>query len=360
MPTRADPIAEVSSNTRAHLPRGQFRIVVLTAAMLWVLLFWLSPSSSPIFMAASFAALILAPIPVLLVAARREEKLLAEIHSAVEDSENIKLELDTVRYRTARLREELAAADSQARQSHQLTLLGRFTAGFLHEFNNPLAILTSHIEVLLEERKEDNPLCTDLNQMLKEARYMGKISSTLLPALMRERGSQPFSPCAPGDVLLEIVASVGSTASKSGVKLLFEPAEVPTVNLPEHVLAECLRVLISNAQHALQPTADGTVWLRIEPYRSAGSSVVIRVEDNGPGVPEKLREHLFEPFTSSSKGRERLGLGLFVAASLLDIYDGSLKYEPRPGGGARFTLELPPTRFTKEQPYHWFVQEAPL
>jgi C4-dicarboxylate-specific signal transduction histidine kinase len=282
-----------------------------------------------------------------------------EAFQAFEEAEKLKLELDTVRYRTVRLREELAAADSQARQSHQLTLLGRFTAGFLHEFNNPLAILTSRIEVLLEERKEDRALCADLNQMLKEARYMANISSTLLPALRRERGAQTFSPCAPADVLRETIASLGSAAENRGVKLMAEPAEVPPVNLPEHVLAECLRALISNALDALNERRDASIWMRIETYHSPGSRVVLRVEDNGPGVPDQLREHLFEPFTSRSAGRERLGLGLFVAASLLDIYDGSLKYEPRPGGGARFTLELPPSRFTKEQPYHWFAQDAP-
>ena len=52
-----------------------------------------------------------------------------------------------------------------------------------------------------------------------------------------------------------------------------------------------------------------TIWLRLEPYRTAGSKVVLRVEDNGPGVPESIRDHLFEPFVSQSPGRERLGPG---------------------------------------------------
>jgi len=87
--------------------------------------------------------------------------------------------------------------------------------------------------------------------------------------------------------------------------------------------------------------------------------MVLRVEDNGPGVPESIREHLFEPFASHSPGRERLGLGLFLAASLLDTYDGSLRYEPRDGGGAGFVMELPPARFSRGQPYHWFVRADP-
>jgi signal transduction histidine kinase len=50
-----------------------------------------------------------------------------------------------------------------------------------------------------------------------------------------------------------------------------------------------------------------------------------------------------------------LGLGLFLAASLLDMYDGRIRYESREGGGASFVIELPPARFTRGQPYHWFA-----
>jgi two-component system, NtrC family, C4-dicarboxylate transport sensor histidine kinase DctB len=348
----------VMRDARPGLPRRLVWILAGTPIILWILFLYVSPSRSPGFLILSFVGLAVAPVPVLLITGRREARLGLEAARALEETEKLKRELDTVRYRTLRLGEELAAADSEARQSRQLMLLGRFTAGFLHEFNNPLAILTSRIEVLLEERKQDGVLCADLNQMLKEARYMANISGTLLPALRRERGAQTFSPCGPADVLQEIVASLGPSVAKRGVQLVPEPAEVPPVNLPEHVLAECLRALVANALDALSEKRDAKVWMRIETYHNPGSRVVLRVEDNGPGVPDELREHLFEPFTSSGVGRERLGLGLFVAASLLDTYDGSLKYEPRSGGGARFTLELPPSRFTKEEPYHWFVQEA--
>ena len=333
-------------------------------ALLWILLSWVlwyaRPAPSFVFILLCIAACATATLPGWLRTRRRFQELRREVGAAQEQAARLKLELDTVHYRTARLREELAAADSQARHSHQLMLLGRFTAGFLHEFNNPLAILTSRIEVLLDERREDAGLCSDLNQMLKEARYMAKISSTLLPALRRERGAQTFSPCAPAEVLRGILASLAASAQGRGVQLILEAAEVPPVNLPEHVLEECLRVLVSNALDALSGMANACIWIRIEPYHNPGSPVFVQVEDNGPGVPQELRERLFEPFTSRGTGRERLGLGLFVAASLLDIYDSSVKYEPRPDGGARFTLALPPSRFTKEQPYHWFVQAAPV
>lgn len=341
---------------RAGWPRTA--IFIITTATLWAALLYVGSGHPWVLAGASLLAVVLAPLPLRMVWSRREASLLRDLSRTSEQAEELRVELDTVRDRMMGLRGELAESDSRVRLANQLTILGRFTAGFLHEFNNPLAILTSRIEVLLEERKEDRTLCSDLDQMLKEARYMANISGTLLPALRRERGVQTFTPCEPAETLKEILASLGGSAEKRGVRLLVSPHDVPPVNLPDHVLAECLRALVSNAVEALKDTNEATIWLRIEPYHSPGSRVVVRVEDNGPGVPDGLREHLFEPFASSSRGRDHLGLGLFVAASLLDSYDGSLQYEPRPAGGARFSLELPPARFTKEQPYHWFVQEV--
>src|SRR5450755_1857615 len=333
--------------------------------LLWLSGFWVLPFCGilrwiipPALLATSLLFVIacfLAPLPAFLLLLRQRDHALSEARKAREAAEQLKLQLENVRYRTARLREELSAADQQARLSHQLTLLGQFTAGFMHEFNNPLAIVTSRIEVLLEERKEDSALCSDLQQMLKEMRYMGNIARTLLQALRRERGSEVFVPTAPSEALEEAVAAVSSLASEQGVRLVQEIADVPRVDLPGHVVSEVVRGLLSNALDALKGREDATIWIRLEPYRTAGAKVVLRIEDNGPGVPESIRQRLFEPFVSQSPGRERLGLGLFLGASLLDMYDGRLCYEERSGGGASFVVEIPPARFTRGQPYHWFV-----
>jgi two-component system C4-dicarboxylate transport sensor histidine kinase DctB len=316
---------------------------------------WILPASASVRTTLVILAVLAAPLPALLYMVRQRRQLADLAVKAEEDAAQLRLQLDTVRYRTARLREELQAADRQARLSHQLTLLGQFTAGFMHEFNNPLAIVAGRLEVLLDERKDDAPLCADLEQMLKEARYMGNIAGTLLQALRRERAGEIFEASDPRDALEEATAALRPAAKSRGVMLVEEFAEAPRVDVPEHVIAEVVRGLLNNALDALKGRDDAEICVRIEPYRTAGARVVARVEDNGPGVPESLREHLFEPFVSHSAGRERLGLGLFLAASLLDMYDGRIRYEMRYGGGASFVVELPPARFTRGQPYHWFA-----
>lgn len=316
---------------------------------------WALPATPTMRGIAAAAALILAPVPAIAFLLRRRRQFQERASAAEEAAEQLKLQLDTVRYRTARLREELQAADKQARLSHQLTLLGQFTAGFMHEFNNPLAIVVGRLEVLLDERREDAALCADLEQMLKEARYMGNIATTLLQALRRERGGEVFESSMPQKAIEEALEAFRPKAMAQGVRVIEEFDEVPRVDVPEHVVGEVVRGLVSNALQALKGRDDAIIWARIEPYRTAGARVLVRIEDNGPGVPEEMRNHLFEPFVTQSSGREQLGLGLFLAASLLDMYDGRIRYESRDGGGSSFVVELPPARFTRGQPYHWFA-----
>ncbi len=113
------------------------------------------------------------------------------------------------------------------------------------------------------------------------------------------------------------------------------------------MVSEVARGLLSNALEALQGRDGATIWIRLEPYRIAGAKVVLRIEDNGPGVPETIREHLFEPFVSQSPGRERLGLGLFLGASLLDMYDGRIWYEERSRWRRQFRGRDTPGAFYK-------------
>ncbi len=343
------------------LPAGR-RSQMLWVSGVWVLPFlaifvWDFPAAAwaRVIGVAIFA--IAAPLPALFRMRREKERLQNRIEQAENDAEQLKLQLEAVRSRTAQLREELQAGGQQAKRADLLVLLGQFTAGFMHEFNNPLAIVAGRLEVLLEERKDDAALCNDLNQMLRETNYMANISKTMLQALRKDRGAEVFEPAAPQKALEQAVAALRPSAESQDVKLILEIAETPRVDVPEHVIDEVVRGMLSNALKAVKNKDEGWIRVCLEPCRAAGGKVELRIEDNGPGVPETVRPHLFEPFVSQSLGRETLGmgLGLFLAASLLDMYGGRIRYENRVGGGASFVLELPPARFMPGRPYHWFA-----
>jgi signal transduction histidine kinase len=350
---------QAEANPRQNPPsNGRPGLVLLLLSSVWLLPLlllgpWIYSINFKLAVALSIVAYLVAPVPAIFLLRRYARRLEEKAAEAEDLAEQIRLQLDTVRFRTARLREELQAADRQARLTHQLSLLGQFTAGFMHEFNNPLAIVAGRLEVLLDERKEDAKLCDDLEQMLKETRYMGNIARTLLQALRRERSSEVFEPCDLGNPIEESVVAFRAHAKKQGIEILFQPSDIPHVDVPEHVISEVVRGLLNNALAALKDEKSGKILIRVDDYQTAGARVIVRIEDNGPGVPEAISKHLFEPFVTQSTGRERLGLGLFLAASLLDMYDARIRYEKSAWGGAAFVLELPPTRFTSGQHYHW-------
>jgi signal transduction histidine kinase len=82
----------------------------------------------------------------------------------------------------------------------------------------------------------------------------------------------------------------------------------------------------------------GTVSVRVT---AAGRYASIRIEDDGYGVPEDVREHMFERFVGRSRHGGGSGLGLYIVRRILEAHSGSVRYEPRSPAGSTFTIALP-------------------
>jgi signal transduction histidine kinase len=105
----------------------------------------------------------------------------------------------------------------------------------------------------------------------------------------------------------------------------------------ERLLRRALRNLLENARRY------GGEAVEVEIKRQ-GAQVEARVSDRGPGVPEPFRERIFEPFFRLPGHAEReggVGLGLALVRQIAERHGGSVRCEPRPGGGSCFTLALP-------------------
>lgn len=285
---------------------------------------------------------------------KQYEKALSLAH---QKAENTAMHLKTLQFRVQRLQEDLREANRQARLSHQMTLLGQFVAGFMHEVKNPLAILQGRAEVLLEERQEDPQLCKDLKAILKEAAYIHEIANSLLMVLSKERQQETYSPASPRQVFEKVYTTLEPYARAKGIALSLVLHPTSRVDMPAPILEEILRALIVNAVEATQQKEGGWVCLSLEPFNQASMKVILKVEDNGPGIRDEMAPHIFEPFVSRSPEKGRTGLGLFIVASYIDIYEGSIRYEKNAEGGATFIVEIPSARFTEEKPYHWFVSQ---
>ncbi|MEO7330861.1 MAG: ATP-binding protein, partial [Minicystis sp.] len=114
--------------------------------------------------------------------------------------------------------------------------------------------------------------------------------------------------------------------------------DLPRVSLSRPRLVQVLLNLILNAAEVI-PRAGGQVVIRAT---AAGEARVrVTVEDNGPGIPAEVRDHLFEPFVTTKPVGEGTGLGLAVCRGLVEAAGGTLVAETGSLGGALFAMELP-------------------
>ncbi|HET7712560.1 MAG TPA: ATP-binding protein, partial [Thermoanaerobaculia bacterium] len=111
--------------------------------------------------------------------------------------------------------------------------------------------------------------------------------------------------------------------------------ETPTPFIDADQFRQVLVNLVQNAVEAVDPA---TGWVRVEGHH-AGDGIVLKVIDNGSGIPDDIRKNIFEPlYTTKLRGT---GLGLAICASILARHGGTIDVESEPGTGATFILQFP-------------------
>ena len=133
----------------------------------------------------------------------------------------------------------------------------------------------------------------------------------------------------------EVVSFLDVDFRQSGVELReeLEPL-LPTVEIDETQFKQALINLLVNARQVLGE--GGRVVVRTR--AGASGEVVLEVEDNGPGIPDDLRERIFEVFYSSRGGGT--GLGLPIARQIVERHGGTIEIDSEPGQGTTFRIRL--------------------
>jgi two-component system NtrC family sensor kinase len=130
----------------------------------------------------------------------------------------------------------------------------------------------------------------------------------------------------------------------ANVKTDFDP-QVGNINIVPQDIGRVLLNLINNAFYAVNekmkdapPVYEPTVWLQT---KRAGDKVEISVRDNGNGIPEKIKEKIFQPFFTTKPTGQGTGLGLSLSYDIVKAHGGELRVETREGEGSEFIIQLP-------------------
>jgi signal transduction histidine kinase len=246
------------------------------------------------------------------------------------------VELDRIVSAVNRYSARLHTAQAQARallreqaHNHRLTALGRMVGGISHEIRNPIATMRLQAENALAATPQghSDALRDILQQIDRLDRLVQNLLATVQPLQLQ------FAHVSLAEWLEQRRMQVASNAAARDVTVTQETALTEAYFDPLHVGRAIDNLLDNAVRHA---PIGGRVALHI--LRIASGAVILRVTDNGPGVPADLRDHLFEPFATSRA--EGTGLGLALVREIALAHGGDIRYLPQ-DTGACFELELP-------------------
>lgn len=234
------------------------------------------------------------------------------------------------RVRRAALRSELVASKDRLAGLDTLRRLG---AGLVHETKNPLGVVRGFAERLAQGQMAADEVRETARAIVDETdRTVARIDEFLLlsrPARLR-RG-----PVVVRDLFAQLAKLLLADLDAAGARLVVR-AEAVTIDADHDQLRRLLLNLLLNAAQAVAGAGGGTIELSCE--RTA-HGVMLGVADDGAGVPQALRETMFEPYVSGRPGGS--GLGLAIARRIASDHGFTLRYEPREPRGTRLVLEVP-------------------
>jgi two-component system C4-dicarboxylate transport sensor histidine kinase DctB len=232
----------------------------------------------------------------------------------------------------------LRTTQNELVQAGKLAMLGQMAAGVTHELNQPLAAIRAFADnaVTFLHRGQSEQASANLDQISAASARMGIIisqlkgfarkSSETLTRVDLAQAIRASSLLLEGDFRRHSVAF--EIDVRTAVEVIGDSVRI------EQVLINLLR----NALDAVEEAPLRRIAVILE--REEGEAV-IRIRDSGPGIPEQVAQHLFEPFYTTKASGKGLGLGLAISSSIVQAMNGQLTAQNHEGGGAEFVVRLP-------------------
>jgi len=238
----------------------------------------------------------------------------------------------------------MCASIRQAREDlirqERISTIGRLSSSIVHDLRNPLAAIYGGAEMLVDADLPPAHVKRLAANIYRSSQRIQGMLQDLLDVSRGKRGAPEV--CRLREVAVAATDSLAAAAEHQNVRLSLEIAPEIELPLERGRMERAFVNLIGNALEAM-PTG-GEVHIRAE---LKDSSVVVHVEDNGPGIAPAIRAQLFQPFVTLGK-RNGLGLGLALSRQTVLEHGGDMWVESQPGHGARFSFRLPGAQVAHE------------
>ena len=228
----------------------------------------------------------------------------------------------------------------QLLQAEKMAALGQTISGVAHELNNPLATILSWAERLSQKSSNDDTVRRGLETILNESERAARIVRNLLTFARKRQTTRAMVDL--NHVVRETLALRSYDQRLSNVSVLDAlAAGLPPVFADGYQVQQVLLNLIINAEQAML-SANGRGVLVVRSWHDADrETVILEINDDGPGIPEDLQPKIFDPFFTTKEVGQGTGLGLTVAYAIVQEHGGRIRLESRPQRGASFFVEFP-------------------
>jgi two-component system NtrC family sensor kinase len=284
---------------------------------------------------------------------------------------------DDLREQVRKLREtksELAETQNQMHlqerfmQQEKMASLGRLVAGVAHELNNPISFVYSNTVLLgqsvadlrrlldfynsceglpreikekaakLKEEIDYDYLINDMTQAIEDCHEGSRrVRDIVLNLKTFSRANElQLQKIHIADTIESAVRMLGQFFHPDRVLLHREYADLPEIECYEGQLSQVWMNLLVNAAQAMN--SRGEMWITT---LAEGGHVIVKLRDNGPGIPEDVLTRIFDPFFTTKPIGQGTGLGLSIVHAIIERHGGNIKVESSSGAGTTFTVTLP-------------------
>jgi two-component system sensor histidine kinase PilS (NtrC family) len=231
----------------------------------------------------------------------------------------------------------------------RLEAVAELSASLAHEIKNPLASIRSSLEQLAEAARENEEERFLAQLVIRESDRLSRLLTEFLDfSRVRVTDARRVDLGAVAEKAADVVRNHPDCGDKAVIEVVRQPAPLEG---DEDLLHRVVVNLVLNAVQAGEGESRVTVEVRgahpgeLPRGLPIGSAVLLEVSDDGPGIPESLRERLFEPFVTGRTGGS--GLGLAIVQRAVEAHRGVILVESTPGRGTVFSVVLPSSGSTE-------------
>lgn len=234
---------------------------------------------------------------------------------------------------------EIRKLKAQLYHSDKLASLGLLVSGVAHEINNPLTGIIAYTE-LLGMNVVDEEIVEKLGKIFVSAERCKKVVEDLLTFSRQKSTSKSLESI--NDIIDRVIDFRSYWIRANNIEIVKEYDEVSTVLVDSQQIQQVILNILLNAKQAIVDSnvRNGRIQFTTR-YDRNNRKIIIKISDNGPGIPENTISKIFDPFFTTKPVGEGTGLGLSISHGIIVEHGGKITAESSEGKGSTFSIELP-------------------